>query len=540
MIKNTHGNSMYNKALDYVLNNVGSSEVGHLYRLLSFILDSVPTFDLQDGPIDGEDPNTSQAIGWTTLNNGIHIVFNSKMFKDDEYDVKSLAFVLMHEAMHILFKHIGNDFSEYNKKDHRMTNIAMDSQINAYLSELDPFFAGCVDTIKNQIDRAKNPNAQNEEPEHVLEKSGFSGIDSVTERLPFEDLFSYLERNWPKPSGGSSEGEGESAEDADGQTSPDGKSGNDSNGKDKNKDSNGQNSKGKGGSKSDQKSSSKSNKSSSGDKGGSDADKSMLDDKNGRMKHKFNDPLSKSDEEKSADAAEREKASDLVDKLIQDFDKMIGKDGYVERTYNIKVTKPKSIKPARQVLKYLRKMSGGCLNKNQDYYTTYNRPSFILGEGHPGRKEDTYQDVSVFVDVSGSMTQAIPECVKNISSICSFCDEGGIKYLLLWDTDNRGEYRGVTKAKINRKYNEMFAIGGGTALGDGFKHLVKRGRTNFVVVISDMMTDEGDYEILNNIAKNHQVLLVLIADGYSSDVVSKLSKKIRIVAIDSNGNDVNL
>ena len=144
------------------------------------------------------------------------------------------------------------------------------------------------------------------------------------------------------------------------------------------------------------------------------------------------------------------------------------------------------------------------------YRSTWNRFSRRLGEGYIGKCREKYQECSVFVDVSGSMSQEIPKAISHICSIATFL--GRIKYFLTWDTEQCGEW-----FNINTKKLKSLQIGsrGGTSLGEGFKQLAKKGKTNLLIIISDMCTSPVDYEVLNELAKTHRIILGLVQSDIS-------------------------
>ena len=211
---------------------------------------------------------------------------------------------------------------------------------------------------------------------------------------------------------------------------------------------------------------------------------------------------------------EKEASGPYVDRIFSGFAKAIDKDipeldELMKKELNkknpfFKMRKVKSEKLKSDWVRELGKCISG-VNAHSSYKKTWNRFSRRLGEGFAGRTRDRYQDCSVLVDVSGSMTQDIPKAIRQICSIATFI--GRIRYFLTWDTEQCGEWFNINANKLKR-----LEIGsrGGTLLGEGFKQLARKGRTKLLIVISDMETCEEDYKILNELSKTHKVILGLV------------------------------
>ena len=162
---------------------------------------------------------------------------------------------------------------------------------------------------------------------------------------------------------------------------------------------------------------------------------------------------------------------------------------------------------------------------------TWARFSRRLGEGYIGKKVDRYQEVSVLVDVSGSMTEDIPRAIKQICQIATFI--GRIKYFLTWDTAMCGEWRNINSKKL-----ASLEIGsrGGTQLGEGFKQLAKKGGTKLLIVISDMETDESDYKVLNELSLTHNVILGLVQKDIHL-AYNFFNNKVKVIPIGGSSNE---
>lgn len=121
----------------------------------------------------------------TACTNGRVIRFNPVFLED--YSQKETAFILMHELLHVIYKHLGR----VNGRDHKLWNVACDYMINQQLTDLgftrpasalfDPKFAGKTsDEIYFILfqDQLNNPNANRPEPDH----------DDIGENLTDEEL----------------------------------------------------------------------------------------------------------------------------------------------------------------------------------------------------------------------------------------------------------------------------------------------------------------------------------------------------------------
>lgn len=109
----------------------------------------------------------------TACTDGRTIRFNPEFM--EEFDHKQTAFILMHELMHVVYKHLGR----VNGRDHRLWNVACDYVINYEIKNLgfnmptkvlyDTKFAGMTsDEVYFHLfqDQMANPNAPRPEPDH--------------------------------------------------------------------------------------------------------------------------------------------------------------------------------------------------------------------------------------------------------------------------------------------------------------------------------------------------------------------------------------
>jgi hypothetical protein len=77
-------------------------------------------------------------------------------FKDDDDIVDAIAYVMAHEALHIIFRHVYEERTSQEYMNHDKCNITQDCQINLYietvLSKAFPSFKGMTDTLGGIID----------------------------------------------------------------------------------------------------------------------------------------------------------------------------------------------------------------------------------------------------------------------------------------------------------------------------------------------------------------------------------------------------
>ena len=219
--------------------------------------------------------------------------------------------------------------------------------------------------------------------------------------------------------------------------------------------------------------------------------------------------------------------ADAIDKDVDTLNKLVQAE-LKHKNPLFKMRKLKSEKLKSAWVKELGKCISG-INAHSGYKKTWNKFSRRLGEGFAGKTKDRYQDCSVLVDVSGSMTQDIPKAIRQICSIATFI--GRIKYFLTWDTEQCGEWFNINANKLK---NLEIGARGGTALGEGFKQLAKKGRTKLLIVISDMETSEDDYIILNELSKTHHIILGLVQTDITL-AYEFFDNKIKVIPVAGQG-----
>lgn len=188
---------------------------------------------------------------------------------------------------------------------------------------------------------------------------------------------------------------------------------------------------------------------------------------------------------------------------LSDFNEKIGKMFDCKNPFFVmKRMKQEKLKPE------WKRILGKCIsgvNVSSEYKQTWSRFSRRLGEGYPGRTRDKYQECSIMIDVSGSMTEDIPRALNQLCEIATFM--GKIKYVLTWDTEQCNEWFNINTTAL-KKLN--IGARGGTSLGGGFEQLARKGRTKLLIIISDMETSKEDYDILNSLSKSYKIILGLV------------------------------
>ena len=218
-----------------------------------------------------------------------------------------------------------------------------------------------------------------------------------------------------------------------------------------------------------------------------------------------------------------------VDRTLEELDDDLKKElNTTNPVFQMKHPKLEKLKGAwsRELGKYINGVNAHC-----GYKPTWNRFSRRLGEGYVGKTRDRFQECSVLVDVSGSMTEDIPKAIKKICEVATFV--GRIKYFLTWDTAQCGEWHNINSKKLMK-----LDIGsrGGTQLGEGFKQLARKGKTKLLIVISDMETDKNDYDILNELSKTHDIILGLVQSDITL-VHDFFDHRIKVIPVGRKAND---
>ena len=425
-------------------------------------------------------------------NNSLAIYFNKDIvakIKDFDDRVNYLSFLLSHEACHIIFRHMSYTGNKYPNRD--IKNVAMDAQINSYLltfpeylkynsmtveeyvkeqnqnnskEEILKKLTEIAKKIREAAEKAANADPDESNSDESIEDDSIpeiedsadigkyiSGFLKTADHNIWQDLYKWIETNLKAPPTI--------------KISSNGTSGNSSatvieNGSDDSSTNNGENS---------------------------------------------TDPGNTAPSIGDSEQIDRE-----INKVIQDFEKAIGKtaDKMFGNQHNLnKVIKLKLPKPAKLKSDWERiigKYTGGVCNKAAYRQRTWIRPNRRFGDICPGSKKESYQDVSVLVDVSGSMSNDIINAIKNISKICSFI--GRVKYMVLWDTDFVKDYRCITTTKLR---NLEIESGGGTYLSRGMMMAAEKGRTNLLVFLTDLCTPDEDFETIKSLSKNHQIIIGL-------------------------------
>lgn len=428
------------------------------------------------------------------VNNYLAIYFNEDIvtkIKDHDDMINYLSFLLSHEACHIIFRHL--TFTSKKYPNHEIKNVAMDAQINSYLFTFPEFLKYKSMTVGEYVEeqnkqlspeeilkklseiskklREAASKATNNDPEPEEESAEedeipdiedsadigtyISGFVKKADHNIWQDLYKWIETNLkdpPKLSGMSSGG--------------------------------GEQSSGSGGS-------------------------SATTIENGNPSG--NDP------NQEISIGDGDQIDNAVNKVLQDFEKavgqsaakMFGNNHQLGKVIKLKLPKPQKLKSEWE--RVISKFTGGVCNKTAYRQRTWIRPNRRFGGLCPGSRKESYQDVSVLVDVSGSMSNDILNAIKNISKICSFI--GRVKYMVLWDTEFVKDYKCITTTKLR---NLEIQSGGGTYLSEGMRMCAAKGRTNLLIFLTDLETPDEDYQTICELSRNHQVIIGL-AGGSTVD-----------------------
>ena len=462
---------------------------------------------------------------------GFIIRYNPKckfLFKEDDSEdiyVQKVAFFLAHEALHILFKHMSVPFDP-KKDNHHNLNVAMDSQVNSYLwnmgymsnFEKDFTHHTIVDLVKLYQMEKKRLESMNfggnasvtpdgtmiiKNPDIDKLKDFFKGISEMnkmrrkhrhTDDDDLEDVEEYNDEEYEEEELPEEDNEEDTVEEKEEDTTksiPDYEE-----------------------------------PTIEGCPTGFEVVTDMPDWKKmyeflmkNVPKMKFKTSMSGDIQGNLHSEFDRESTGIYVDRIFKGFAEALDKDlEEVDEKLRAELNKtnplfemhhiPKERLKSEWVRELSKHING--VNSYSGYRQTWNRFSRRLGEGYVGRTRDRYQDCSVLVDVSGSMTEDIPRAINQICEVATFI--GRIKYFLTWDTEQCGEWININSNKLKR-----LNIGsrGGTSLGEGFKQLARKGRTKLLIVISDMETDESDYKILNELSLTHDIILGLVQSDVS-------------------------
>ena len=460
---------------------VTSFKTDYFKLFIYYVLARIPVFARPNEYMKG----SIAYVRW--VNNYLAIYFNEDIVskvKDFDDRINYLSFLLSHEACHIIFRHMSYTGKKY--PNHELKNVAMDAQINSYLFTFPEFMKYNSMTVTEYVEEQNQHNSkeeilkrlseiakklreaaekaaanpQPEEPEEPedneipeIEDSAdigkyISGFLKKADHNIWQDLYKWMEANIKDPpslgSGSAGEGQGNSSS-------------------------------------------------------------SATTVENGN--NPDNDPNNTGMNPSIGDS---EQIDNAVNKVLQDFEKavgessakMFGNNHQLGKIIKLKLPKPQKLKSEWE--RIIGKFTGGVCNKTAYRQRTWIRPNRRFGEICPGSRRDSYQDVSVMVDVSGSMSDDIVNAIRNISKICSFI--GKVKYMLLWDTDFVKDYKNITTSKLR---SLEIPSGGGTDLSEGMIMTAEKGRTNLIVFLTDLYTPDRDFDTIRELSKNHQIIIGL-------------------------------
>ena len=384
-----------------------------------------------------------------------------------------LKLMLMHEAAHILFKHMDIDKSAYDK---RLLNVALDAQINSYIvEEMEGEFTDLVSPILK--------------PE---EGKGFSGVSEIHQHDSWESLYIIAKENLKNQNNDETsvymtEEEEEEKE------------------QEKNKEE-------------------EENGNSQSNSSGTQNSQSNGSDK-GKAQKKYNPLADNHDSFTEMPETSKIETGQWIDKIVETIEDVVKKPGAVSGQLNIPVTpKNPTMKQRTKWEKELSKYVGGCYNKSTSTFNTWSRPNRRFGEHLPGKTRENFQSCGLVVDVSGSMSSIVPVVLGYVSKITTFI--GGIEHLVLWDTVCHGEYRKVSHHKL--KKIEITGYGG-TCLSGGIEK-VASSNSQLIVILTDMCVPENDFQTINKISKTgKQVIIGCIGDRVD---LSALDKKVKVIYLE--------
>ena len=417
--------------------------------------------------------------------NKVNPTIDGENFRD-KFGIRQLAFLLAHEACHVLY----GDFED-KTKDPRLLNIAQDARINPTLIE--PDFA----TVENDLSPCLG----------IQKGYGIAGVFDVHDRnYTVEEIYELLQKyqkhNLSKNGEGGGEGSSQNSENSNGS----------------NQDSDNENNN-NGNTSSKSNSSTNTNSSSKSDNDTSSSEELMCGCMNLDSIKIINKDSDESNEEVEADINRLTEniAEDVATKLGISVDTVLGV---------LKKNKPRA-KDKSKWERVIRKYVQGAGSKSSSRYRTYSRPNKRI-EMLPGYKTLRYRGISVFLDVSGSMSTEMQNAVDNISVITQF--NNGISLFIGWDTELKFEKRNVSSKQVHNLLENLSC--GSTDLLDGLKYMVKKcPKDDVIVIISDLGTCNWDEfrKYLLDLAKHRTVVIGL--PKYHSDAVNTLSK-VTIVYLD--------
>lgn len=459
---------MHNLALDYLSTCCNKDQIVTClaYRLLKNKCHIIPE--------DSDDETFWAKVN--IKNKSINVMYNSNKFKPngtsfDNPGVKELAWVLLHEATHVLF----GDFENINQNiDSVLWNIAVDARNNPCI--IDTQVADVVKYLWPCLDDT-----------NTRDFWFYSGVNTVWDRqYSKEEIYELLLKKFQskveKQKNKTNQKKSSSQKDDNDETSSQ-ESAEDTVRKEFQK----------------------------GILNGNDLVKiSVLD--------KIDDPILKYQIDNVTKYEVEKLVIDVAEQFCgethQDIASILDKIGKVAPTKSIKNIWIKTIS------KYI----NGCGSRSSSRIKTWRRPN-KRREDLPGYKTLRYKDVAVFIDISGSMTDSMKKAIENVSVLSQF--NNGLDRVVLWDTELCKEY-----ARINKKQllESLAYIGGGTKLSEGLSYIDKRiSRNTLLIVISDLADWEKDKFVttINTIAQKRTVIV-----GYPHQVCHEVLEKIKTVNIE--------
>ena len=459
---------MHREALKYLKDMIGKYRDNVQLQMVYKLLQKTKIV-----PID--DANNNFLARCYLINGKITINYNNSVVNVNEPEklwdsitIPSLAFLLAHEACHVLY---GDFEDKYADKDQLLINIAMDARINPTL--IDPDFA--------QVSSGLSPCLGN-----IYPGDGISGVYDIHDRCySVNEIYELLLKKKEQ------EKQQQQQQQLDNQQMQNQeKSGNDSM------------------PSPDSEEGSENESKSHQENGNSTSMKNIIE----RMCNGHNIDTIKIVNENSEESDDEVKAE--VNRLAEDIAEEVAEELSIPVENVLKSIERHrvSAKVKSNWERVIRKYVQGTGSKSSSRYRTYSRPNKRIPM-LPGHKTLSYRGMSVFLDVSGSMDETMQKAVDNISVITQF--NNGISTFIGWDDRLKFEHYNVNNKKLHDILNSV--SGGCTDLLDGFEYFVKKSPPqDILVIISDLYTDNWKrcVELLNNTAKKRTVIIGL-PDGYN-------------------------
>ena len=476
---------MHNKAIQYIkklLNVYTDNVLLHMvYKLLSRAIII---------------PKVGDKHFWAGVfvkNNEVIIVYNPSRVNEniegsnlgDDFGIKQLAFLLAHEACHVLF---GDYVNPKTDKDPYLLNIAQDARINPTL--IDPDFA----TVS--LDLSPCLGAQ--------KGKGISGVYDVHDRTySVDEIYELLKKK------------------KDGKDNTSGRSSNN------NDNLNGEN--GSTGSIENNSNDSSENNSNESDNSNQSSDASDNDTLNSdESMCNINNLDSVKIINESSDESDGEIIANIIRK-VDNIAKEVSEELHIPvNTVLRAIQKNKPDAKTKSAWeKVIRKYIQGTGAKSSSRYRTYSRPNKRI-ELLPGYRTLRYRGISVFLDVSGSMDEIMQKAVDSISVISQF--NSGISRFVGWDEELKFDHSNVNNRQVHTILKNVNC--GCTDLYKGIEYFVKKSpKDDVLVFISDFNTINwtNTKKYMDKLVKRRTVVIGL--PDYSNDDVRSLSK---VTIIDLN------